>query len=53
MRDVERAMKVITWFFTNAELITRIVGEEDEIADGDSSEDEREENDNVQVEQVF
>ena len=44
---------MITWFYTNTGLITRIVGEEDENADGDSSEDEREENDNVQVEQLM
>ena len=37
MRDVERAMKVITWFYSNSELIIKIIGEEDEYGDEDSS----------------
>ena len=57
MRDVERAMKVITWFYSNSELIARVVEEDDNGAE-ESSEDESGEDDDVdsdneeQVEQV-
>ena len=37
MRDVERAMKVITWFYSNSELIIKVIGDENEYEDDDSS----------------
>ena len=63
MRDVERAMKVIVWFYSNSELINQVIGDEDNVKDEDddsseeSSEEESSENDKlnnavVQVEQV-
>ena len=39
MRDVERAMKVIVWFYTNSELIDEVIGEEGNGRDEDSSDD--------------
>ncbi|CAB4040909.1 Hypothetical predicted protein, partial [Paramuricea clavata] len=61
LRDVERAMKVIVWFYSNSELIDQVIGDEDNVRDEDndsseeSSEEESSENDKlnnvVQVEQ--
>ena len=42
LRDVERAMKVITWFHSNSELIARVIKEEVDVT-GESSEDESDE----------
>ena len=56
LRDVERAMKVIIWFYSNSELINWVIGDGDNVRDnkssGESSEDESDENDDNQVEQV-
>jgi hypothetical protein len=58
LRDVERAMKVIIWFYSNSELINWVIGDGDNVRDQDnksseeSSEDESDENDDNQVEQV-
>ncbi|CAB4035138.1 Hypothetical predicted protein, partial [Paramuricea clavata] len=61
LRDVERAMKVIVWFYSNSELIDQVIGDEDNVRDEDndsseeSSEEESSENEKlnnvVQVEQ--
>ena len=42
LRDVERAMKVITWFHSNSELIARVIKEEVNVSE-ESSEDESDE----------
>ena len=47
LRDVERAMKVIMWFYSNSELIHRVIeestnaGNEGRESSEESSEDER------------
>ncbi|CAB4029318.1 Hypothetical predicted protein, partial [Paramuricea clavata] len=57
LRDVERAMKVIIWFYSNSELINWVIGDGDNVRDQDnksseeSSEDESDENGDEQVEQ--
>ena len=49
LRDVERAMKVIMWFYTNSELIDEVIGEEghdtNEDSCGESSKNENEDSD--------
>ena len=52
LRDVERAMKVIMWFYSNSELIQRVIKDDDssrnidsesseESSEGESDEDVR------------
>lgn len=43
MRDVERAMKVITWFYVNADLISNILNEPGNNHSGESSVDDSDE----------
>lgn len=58
LRDVERAMKVITWFYSNSELIIRVIKDEVTVSE-ESSEDEsdgdwiEESDDEEQIEQVI
>ena len=61
MRDVERAMNVITWFYTNSELISSVVGclsseDEDESSSEDSGDEivleAKDEKDKVYSEQI-
>ena len=44
LRDVERAMKVIMWFYSNSELIQRVIKDNDSSRneDSDSSEESSE-----------
>ena len=42
MRDVERAMKVITWFYSNSNLIVGVIEDGVTVAE-ESSEDESDE----------
>ena len=52
LRDVERAMKVIMWFYSNSELIDRAIHDDDN-ADEDSDSSEESSNEDVQkIEQV-
>ena len=57
LRDVERAMTVITWFFVNSELISSIVPppgnyEDDEYSTDGSDEDADLEESEEEIEQV-
>ena len=54
LRDVERAMKVITWFHSIPELINWVIGDEDNDRDQDneSSEESGDDENNDDVEQV-
>ena len=45
LRDVERAMKVIVWFYSNSELIDEVIREEGNDKDEDSSEESSEDQD--------
>lgn len=47
MRDVERAMKVITWLHSNSELIKSVIRCEDYEEDEDYEVDEDDEDDEV------
>ena len=63
LRDVERAMKVITWFYSNSELILRVIkakvnvtedsseeeSDEDEIGNSSENESDEDSYDEVQV----
>ena len=40
MRDVERAMKVITWFYVNSDLISKVIAEPDNNQESESSEED-------------
>ncbi|CAB4018690.1 Hypothetical predicted protein, partial [Paramuricea clavata] len=53
LRDVERAMKVITWFHSNPELINWVIGDEDNDRDQDneSSDESGDDENNDDVEQ--
>ena len=56
MRDVERAMKVITWFYSNSELIARVIKEEENVSEESSAEESDEDEDSdyeVQDDQVI
>ena len=48
MRDVERAMKVITWFYVNSDLISKIIAEPDNSRESESSEEDSDDEENEQ-----
>ena len=56
MRDVERAMKVITWFYVNSDLISKIIAEPDNnqesVSSEEDSDDEGKERELAAVQQV-
>ncbi|XP_028416584.1 E3 ubiquitin-protein ligase rnf213-alpha-like [Dendronephthya gigantea] len=53
LRDVERAMKVITWFYSNSELIIKIIGDVDGNGDKNTSSEESSEEEDYQSKEEF
>ena len=53
LRDVERAMKVITWFYSNSELILRVIKAKVSVTEESSEEESDKENESDEDEDSY
>lgn len=54
LRDVERAMKVIAWFYSNSELLNRTIGNANSFGEFDIRLEESDEDESYEIdEEVF